>query len=102
MHKLKVEPPILRKTLMIREVPISKRPQFRCLPKNEHDQIKLIKTRGERGMKCIVSDTLRNDLRLETKLSSACRDIHKVLIINFLRTSGEFLMHSFFIKMYKN
>ena len=79
-----------------------------CLPhyswtmNSKHDQIKLIKTRGERGMKCIVSDTLRNDLRLETKLSSACRDIHKVLTIDFLRTSGEFLMHSFFIKMHKN
>ena len=69
---------------------------------NNYDQIKLIKTPGERGMKCIVPDTIRNDLRLETKLSSACRDIHKVLMINFLRTSGEFLMHSFFIKMHKN
>ena len=54
---------------------------------NNYDQIKLIKTRGERGMKCIVPDTLRNDLRLETKLSSACRDIHKVLMINFRCTS---------------
>ena len=68
---------------------------------NKYDQMKLIQARGERGMKCIVSDTLRNDLRLETKLSSACRDIHKVLMTNFLRTSGEFLMHSFFIKMHK-
>ena len=33
-------------------------------------------------MKCVVPDTQRNDLRLETKLSSACRDIHKVLMIN--------------------
>ena len=56
---------------------------------NKYDQTKLIKTRKERGMKCIVPDTLRNDLRLETKLSSACRDIHKVLIIHFLCTSGE-------------
>ena len=56
---------------------------------NKYDQTKLIKTRKERGMKCIVPDTLRNDLRLETKLSSACRDIHKVFIIYFLYTSGE-------------
>ena len=59
----------------------------------KYDQIKLIKTRKERGMKCIVPDTLRNDLRLETKLSSACRDIHKVFIIYFLYTSGEQVVH---------
>ena len=68
---------------------------------NKYDQTKLIKTRKERGMKCIVPDTLRNDLRLETKLSSACRDIHKVFIIscitlpvNKLYTSIE-KMHSY-------
>ena len=31
----------------------------------------------KRGMRCIVPETIKNDLRLETKLSSACRDVHK-------------------------
>ena len=52
---------------------------------------KHIKSHEERGMKCVVPDTQRNDLRLETKFSSACRDIHKVLMIN-VRIPEHFLL----------
>ena len=39
--------------------------------------MKLKKVNKKRGMRCIVPETIKNDLRMETKLSSACRDIHK-------------------------
>jgi hypothetical protein len=38
---------------------------------------KVLKDNRKRGMRCIVPNTVKNDLRMETKLSSACKDIHK-------------------------
>lgn len=37
----------------------------------------VLRVNRKRGMRCIVPDTIKNDLRTETKLSSACKDVHK-------------------------
>ena len=52
-------------------------------------------------MKCIVPDTIKNDLRLETKISSACRDIHKVskLSAHFRFTSD--VLPGYFCKTFR-
>ena len=63
---------------------------------------KLSKANGERGMKCIVPDTIKNDLRLETKISSACRDIHKVSqFAEYFQSTSGLLPVYFFIKIFR-